>query len=231
MSGTKHVSTKRSKALRSLLSVACLAVIATVVAPGTRAATGGNPGGTRAFDPAGDTEDNHCIAPSGNDWNELLDVSEQVLRCPEVDSGEFSLPTPGWFTNTSFEAVPEGFTPKGGTPMQDFTNKVTSYRYVVDAGTSTERGFTSAPATLRVIRLGDAFTHFPQGFEDFPFAIEVSSIPPQSIGDHSVDVFVTMRAMHCDGFSEVESESCLPAGETFLGSRQFTVRPAAAQSR
>jgi hypothetical protein len=31
--------------------------------------------------------------------------------------------------------------------------------------------------------------------------------------------------MHCDGIDPVVEDNCLPAGETFFGSVQFTVTP------
>ena len=57
------------------------------------------------------------------------------------------------------------------------------------------------------------------GPEDFTFPGNWGS------GQHSVAVYWTFTAPHCDGFTASQGTSCLPAGKTLVKQISFTVVP------
>jgi hypothetical protein len=97
-------------------------------------ATGGLPGtGDESFNPAADSESNHCVSPEGVDANELLGISEYLVvpgACDAVKTGEFYVPltSPSWTMSPSWEEVPADYTPSAPTPLEDFLSKVRSAR-------------------------------------------------------------------------------------------------------
>src|SRR5262245_61319479 len=108
----------------------------------TLAATGGlvGPEDQLEFNPASDTEGNHCINRFGADVNAALGVSEQILLpgCLTVNSGEFYIPYSGFWNVNSVDGVsgfplvyPEGYVPAKPAPVDDLISK-TSLKYVVD---------------------------------------------------------------------------------------------------
>jgi hypothetical protein len=167
---------------------------------------------------------NHCISPFG-DLNELYGISQQIVNrfCPEVDSGErWTAPGPPWLVNTSFEIVPEDFVPAGATPLEDFVAKFVALKYVIDPGTTQQRTlvYPTGPRLWTGI------------IEDFPAVspAPLSRVRPLSVGEHTVETYWVMSAMHCDGFAAVIEENCLGPGEVFYLSVQFEVTPGAPQS-
>jgi hypothetical protein len=169
--------------------------------------------------------ENHCIAPSGLDLNELFGVSEQIVApgsasCTEVSSGEPFRPsvTP-WFVNLTFEVVPEGFVAAGATPTEDFVAKFTAVKYVIDRGTRREQ-------TYLFINHGNVWTGT---FSTVALInpLTLGTVRPQMIGSHSIETYWIFSAMHCDGFGDATGPggNCFPAGETQLPTMAFTVTP------
>jgi len=157
-----------------------------------------------------------CITPSGIDLNERYGVSEAIVApfCTEVASGRrWRVSTP-WFMSPSFDAVPDGFEPAGETPIEDFIAKFIGVKYVVDPGTSQER--TYAFGNVDDLSLIDDVLANP---------ITLGRLGPSSVGDHVVDSYLMFSAMHCDGLAASLEENCLPAGEVYYSSVQFTVTP------
>ena len=168
--------------------------------------------------------ENHCITPLG-DINELYGISQQIVNrfCPEVDSGErWTAPGPPWIVNTSFEVVPEDFVPAGATPLDDFLAKFAALKYVIDAGTAQEKTLVYPTGPL-------LWTGIIEGFPAASPA-PLSSVRPLRIGNHTVDTYWVMSAMHCDGFDTVIGQNCLGPGEVPYISAQFEVTSGAAQS-
>jgi hypothetical protein len=137
--------------------VAVLLATASVTAGAAWAAAGGLPGtGDTSFNPAGNTEDNHCVSPEGVDANELLGISEQLVLpgvCDVVQAGEFYVFFNAvWDMNTSWEAVPADYTPSAPTPLQDFISKVRSMTFVVDPGTKHERSYRFTAQDIMDVR-------------------------------------------------------------------------------
>lgn len=190
-------------------------------------ATGGLPGtGNSSFNPAGDSEGNHCLSPNGADVNELLGVSEFLLvpgACEDLEAGEFYiLFGPGsWMMGPAWLEVPGDFVPSAPTPLEDFLAKVRSFTFTVDPGTPRERSYRfQASDIVEVISLQDLFEEVP----DFPVAVFLGKLPPLAPGDHRVAYFIEMADRHCDGLGS-GLENCLAAGTTRLGSCLFTVVP------
>ena len=164
---------------------------------------------------------NHCISPStGADLNEFFGISAQIVTgfCAEVGAGEPWTTGGPWFMAQRFEAVPEGFTPVGTTPLEDFIAKFTALKLVIDPGTHQE--------TIVV------FPHDGNLFvdPDFNGAVFVSPttlglLNPEPVGEHEVAVSWVFSAMHCDGIAANIAQNCFPAGETHYFSVAFAVTP------
>ena len=191
-------------------------------------ATGGLPGtGDKSFNPAADTEGNHCVSPEGVDANKLLGISEYLVVpffCDAVPAGEFWVPffTAAWNMNTSWEEVPADYTPSASTPLEDFLSKVRSETFTVDPGTARERSYRFAAQDILDVRTARDF--FPLSAPDLAIALFLPKLPPLPLGDHRIAVSIEMSARHCDGLGTA-SENCLNAGTTRLGSCPFTVVP------
>ena len=231
----RRTSTRASLAVKRRTKISCVLITLTLFALSLSgghawAASGGLPGpGDSNFNPASDTDDNQCVTPDGADVNAVLGVSEQVVvagACDVVNAGEFYVPVVFWYTNTFFGGVPEGYTPAGPTPMDDFLAKVTSVRYTIDAGTAQERTFRyRAQDVLKLRTLDEFFTGPP-----LPIAISVATLPPLPPGGHRFDAFFEMSAPHCDGLG-ITPANCLLAGENPAnGSCPFTVVRRASQA-
>ena len=72
----------------------------------------------------------------------------------------------------------------------------------------------------------------PRPIEDFvaKLTVKVVTMPrmkPLSVGAHSYEVTWVLSAQHCDGYSTVVEESCLPAGELPIDGGPLTVTPPA----
>lgn len=184
----------------------------------TWAAKGGNPGPDEGgFNPASDTEDNHCVSPSGVDVNERWGVSEQIVAafCTEADSGEFWTTTAIWIMDTSFASVPAGFVPDGDTPLEDFVAKFVALKYVVDPGTRQEQTYVYQNADALGI----------QEVDGLPVVntVTMGRLHPLRPGPHVVETYWAFSAMHCDGLGDVVAENCFPAGETLYHGIGFDV--------
>ena len=170
--------------------------------------------------------DNHCITPTGIDLNALYDITKQIITpfCNQVDSGEhWTAAGAGWFMNTSFEAVPEGFVPAGATPLEDFLAKFVAIKYVIDPGTRQEQTYVYPTSDKLWI---DTIAGFPAVWPG-----TLSNLQPLSVGEHFVVVYWVFNAMHCDGFGTVVEENCLGPGEVAYVALGFEVISGALQSR
>jgi hypothetical protein len=207
--------------------VAVLLATTSLTAGAAWGATGGLPGtGDKSFNPAADSEGNHCVSPEGVDANELLGISEYLVvpgACDVVKTGEFYVPltSPSWTMSPSWVEVPADYTPSAPTPLEDFLSKVRATTFTVDPGTARERSYRfAAPDILNVRNLRNFLPSAP----DFPVVLFLAKLPPLPPGDHRFAFSIEMSARHCDGLGTA-SEHCLNAGTTRLGSCPFRVEP------
>jgi hypothetical protein len=191
-------------------SVTILVMVVAMVLSGALAAT--------AMAPSSRTE--HCVAPNGIDINANVGISAAVVApfCPEIKAGDWWVPAQFWTEAKTWEFVPSGFIPVGATPLEDFVAKFVAIRYVVDQGTSHE--FTVEFATGPSL-----WTHqHPLNPNiDLASAMTLGTIRPLSVGPHTVTLFWIFSDAHCDGFSPVFEESCVPAGAFDAGTDSFDV--------
>jgi hypothetical protein len=162
----------------------------------------------------------HCITPTGVDLNERYGISETIVAapfCTEVDSGRYWTVSNGWFMNLTFDTVPVGFVPEGATPLEDFIAKFIGVKYVIDPGTQHQR--------IYVFPNDDDLGVVTDPGQSVVNPATLGTLKPLSVGDHVVDSYFLMRAMHCDGFGDVVADNCLPAGETLFTTAPFTVIP------
>jgi hypothetical protein len=173
--------------------VAVLLATTSLTAGAAWGATGGLPGtGDKSFNPAADTEGNHCVSPEGVDANRLLGISEYLVVpffCDAVPAGEFWVPffTAAWNMNTSWEEVRADYTPSAPTPLGDFLSKVRSETFTVDPGTASERSYRFAAQDILDVRTARDF--FPISAPDLAIALFLPSsrrCPPATIGSPSL---------------------------------------------
>jgi hypothetical protein len=193
------------------------------------AATGGLPGtGDIHFNPAADSEGNHCVSPwSGIDANEVLGLSESILSpgvCDVVETGEFYVPfdTSSWTMSPSWEAFPADYTPSAPTPLEDFMSKVRLMTFTIDPGTARERSYRFAAQDILDVRNLRDF--LGMSVPDIAVALFLAKLPPLPAGDHRIVSSIEMSDRHCDGMG-TSFEHCLAAGTTRLSSCPFTVVP------
>jgi hypothetical protein len=167
---------------------------------------------------AGSKKTPHCIAPTGDDLNEIWDTTDAFVApfCTEVSAGAWWRPVLRWLVADTWESVPAGFVPAGDTPIEDFMMKFEGSRYVVDAGTRQERVYEFTAEELRLIVADN------DGGPDF--ARWTPRLHPLRPGVHTVDKYVTYSDMHCDGFSEEDGGGCESAGEHLAESLEFVVK-------
>jgi hypothetical protein len=162
----------------------------------------------------------HCVAPNGIDINANLDISAAVVApfCPEIKAGDRWVPAQFWTHAKTWEQMPDGFIPANATPLEDFVEKFVAIRYVVDQGTSHEFAveFANGPSLWT-----DEHPLNPD--IDLASAMTLGTIRPLSVGPHTVTSFWTFSDVHCDGFSSVFEESCVPAGVFDGGTASFVV--------
>jgi hypothetical protein len=160
---------------------------------------------------------NHCVSPAGIDLNELYDTNDAFATpfCGEGHAGDWWRPHIRWVGAPTHDVTPDGYEPVGETPRLDFLAKLTSARYVVDAGTAREQTFTFDADEL-VITNGT----LPDGSE---FVAFTPRLRPMTPGDHTIDLYATMSDDSWDGLG-LEEEHHLPAGELLLSSVSLTVR-------
>ena len=208
--------------------VAVLLATTSLTAGTAWGAAGGLPGtGDKSFNPAADSEGNHCVSPEGVDANELLGISEYLMvpgACDVVKTGEFYVPltSASWTMSPSWGEVPAGYTPSAPTPLEDFLSKVRSMTFTVDPGTGRERSYRFSAQDILDVRTARDF--FPMSAPDRAIALFLPKLPPLPPGDHRIGVSIEMSARHCDGLGTA-SENCLNAGTTRVGSCPFTVVP------
>jgi hypothetical protein len=168
-------------------------------------------------DAAAAPRDRHCIHPLGFDMNEVSNTNHRIITtfCTVALVGELWIPAAAWTTNATYDVIPEGYTPSGATPMEDYSAKFVGARYVIDAGTRHQRTFRfGASRILQVLRAPGS---------DFPTASIMAVLPPLPAGRHTVDIFLTLSADHWDGFGDDPSSNLWPAGETHCSRVEFIV--------
>src|SRR4030095_6504205 len=154
--------------------------------------------GDAEFDPASDSEDNHCLNRFGKDFNLVFDLTEQFVtpRCNVVESGGFYIPDTAWFTNTEtglqgfLVVYPEGYTPLKPDPMDDFLFKILLVKNVLDGR---KESFYPAEDVVGEVTLGEIFPGEvdPHGVRlpnDTQVAIFLAKLHPAEVGSHSVAI-------------------------------------------
>jgi hypothetical protein len=158
-------------------------------------------------------------ASVGVDLNERYGVTIQIAApfCARIDSGRPWTAVAFWFTNHTFEVIPEGFIPAGATPFEDFVNKLVAVKYVIDPGTPQER-------TVVFPNSHKLWTGIIDGY---PTAntVTLGTLRPLRPGKHVIEVHWIFRAMHCDGFDDVIGENCLSAGDFLYDRYEIQVTP------
>lgn len=158
-----------------------------------------------------------ACAPFGIDWCALFGVrGAYVTGGADIAIGMRWTMHSGWFTNTAEGlpdwpvVYPDDYTPADADPLQDFIGKLQAVTIVVDQGTAAERVFVSDPPSLAATTWGEMFG----GDVPIPDAQGVAMVPMLRglpLGSHAVRVLWTLSARHCDGFTTVGEDSCLPA--------------------
>jgi hypothetical protein len=131
---------------------------------------------------------------------------------------------------------PAGYQPDFRAPMVDFLAKFTAARYVIsrDGEVEVTRTVGRPELLLRAKfgRFGDLFvapdTTLSPGTTIYGAAPEWTTLQPFSsdalaAGEHTIEIYWTLRKRHCDGFASDPANNCLPAGESLTTSTVFTV--------
>jgi len=168
--------------------------------------------GVPATASAGSSDGTHCIFPGGTDFNELWGVTEAVVwfNCTTIGAGEDWRVADAWGMNRKFQGKPKGFVPAGDTPLDDFLAKFVSAKVVVDAGTPGQQVYVFDDTSRLLV--GDNTVN----------AVTMGVMPALPVGQHTVDAYWVMSALHCDGFPKPKG-GCLPAGESLGFSAAFEV--------
>ena len=188
---------------RSVSRRAAAVLIALLVATGVPAAAS-----------AGSSDGTHCIFPDGTDLNEGWGITEAIVwfNCTTIGAGEDWRVADGWGMSSRFQGKPKGFVPAGDTPLKDFLAKFVGAKVVVDAGTSGQQVYLFTDASQLLV--GDNTVN----------AVTMGVMPALPVGEHTVDAYWVMSALHCDGFPKPHG-GCLPAGESLGFSTAFEVVP------
>jgi len=208
---------------------------ATYVAPDEAVVARVDPGAPAQPDDRASRRPDHCVAPWGIDWNDVLHVNKAAIVsafCTEVQAGDSYTPEVLWFTNTEDgiegEPVvyPPGYTPRHKAPMNDFLHKLDSVRYVVQPGDQ-EFVFRASKIDRRVTLrdLYDGSTDFTPPQLALPATVLLGELPPLPPGTFSADIHFVMSDTHCDGQTSDFALSCLPPGDSFALTRNFVVQP------
>jgi hypothetical protein len=203
-------------------------------------------GVAQAEPPPGIPREHSCPSPffPNSDLNVRYGVSERIVGppgCRVAFAGEkWVRAVPPWITapNAADAGYPAGYDPcaNGGkpgetcslNPIDDFNLKFQGARYVIDAGTQQERTINAGKEILRTgFAVPQGFVEppgYPANIDGFPFSSPVSPVfRPLSVGNHTINVFVTMSAQHCNGIKPAPTPAlglgpagaaCLPAGES-----------------
>jgi hypothetical protein len=199
--------------MRSLWSApllaAALAVAAVILSPTADAKWGGS---------------EPCVEPNGMTLKQEYGYSVAIITpsCTQLRVGERWAPSVPWVMDSRFEQMPSGFQTDYGTPVDDLRGKFKSIDVVVDPG-SPYQSDHSYPADNKIWEgeLPDA-----PGLPAVDSA-DLGSLDPLPVGQHSVAVYWSFSAPHCDGFTASQGTSCLPAGKTLVKQISFNVVPAA----
>ena len=200
--------------------VVLTAVFAASLAVGAGSASAGR------VDPPGRQDANHCFFFTGVDLNDLFGVPEQFrdFLCREVSAGEHWRPFVPWITDDGVDSVyPAGYVPLRPLPIEDFVAKLT-VKVVTDGGTDHQEtyGFSAAAAVRTDITLAQLEPDDPDA-PQLSLAVTMPRMKPLSVGAHTYEVTWVLSAQHCDGYSTVVEESCLPAGEIPIDGGPLTV--------
>ncbi|MDQ4215859.1 hypothetical protein [Microbacterium capsulatum] len=175
----------------------------------------------------------HCVAPAGVDvpagtdinalFGEQATIASNYYSCGSIPAGSPWVGIFGFYFAKSWLQVPPGYVPAAPTPREDFIKKFVGIRYVVDAGTPREFSveFPNSPK----LWIGDIAGYDPSigDYSQYDWAqgMTLGVMRPLSVGVHTVQKSVIMSAVQCDGNFAVFELSCLPAGETTVGTSQF----------
>ncbi len=178
---------------------------------------------------AGKSEPNHCVNEFGVDYNTLFGEADRfrTFECRTVIAGERWIPFLFWATDDGVDSVyPEGYVPLKPAPVDDFVAKLIAVKVVVDGGTAQERvqSFSASQAVrtnINAEQLQPGAWPVPT-----PMAAMLPRMLPATVGEHTFQVIVVLRAEHCDGLGPVRELQCLPAGPIdFTGVRPLSVSP------
>ena len=181
-------------------------------------------------DPPGRQDANHCFFFTGVDLNDLFGVPEQFrdFLCREVSAGEHWRPFAPWITDDGVDSVyPAGYVPLRPRPIEDFVAKLT-VRVVTDGSTHQQKTYVFSAA--EAVRTDITPAQLDPDDPDAPqlaMAVTMPRMKPLSVGAHRYEVTWVLSAQHCDGYSTVVEESCLPAGELPIDGGPLTVTPPA----
>jgi len=175
--------------------------------------------GSWQYDPPGHRL-NQCLNASSIDLNAVFGVTEQIACGQTITAGGRWRPAAFWYVNTAYDAVPPGYVPAASTPLADFVTKLKAVKVIADAGTKQERTFVFSPA--EALRTDVTLNQVDPEAPGRPMAVTIPSVKSLSVGQHTIEVRWVLSAMHCDGFTDIEGYSCLPAGEVSLGTRSIT---------
>jgi hypothetical protein len=173
----------------------------------------------------GDTEP--CVASNGQTLDSTYGTSGAIISpdCNRIRPGERWSPSAPLVMNTSFEAVPPGFSTDAATPLGDLRNKLKSVTYRVDPD-------VEPLAYERSFAVGNRLWagHLPEapGQPAGLFAVNtlnVALLDPLPAGRHYVEVYWNLVAPYCDGLADNAAANCLPAGQTLIRRMHFYVVP------
>lgn len=190
-----HTSTARKRAWRTAVAVL---TIAGTMAVGSPSAFADSPRVTT------------CLRPDGTSVQQFAGLSVSVVLpfypgCDTIKSGATWTTGFGWYATKSWEGIPAGYVPVGSAPIQDFVSHLVSARILVDAGTPEEFSvvWPNSPALLL----------YADAQYDYASGITLGTIRPLSVGRHTLQRFITLSGVTCDGTSADPNLSCAPGGE------------------
>ena len=118
---------------------------------------------------------------------------------------------------------PAGYVPLRPLPIEDFVAKLT-VRVVTDGGTHQQKTYVFSPAeAVRTDITLDQLDPDDPDAAQLALSVTMPRMKPLSVGTHTYEVTWVLSAQHCDGYSTVVEESCLPAGELPIDGGPLTV--------
>jgi hypothetical protein len=164
-------------------------------------------------------EGDHCITGAGDDLNELFATEDAIvsLLCHEVRTGDHWRPITGAVVAGADYVFPAGYTPTRQDLIEDLLAKLVFWTYVVDPGTSQERAYRFVAADMLFQR-----STLPDGSRFIRWVPRLHPLPP---GEHAVDMYLTLSADVWDGLDTDPAVNFIPAGESYVGTRAFSVTP------